>query len=378
MNWRFFLESSGKDSRLPRFFRLSGFPVVLGRHPDCDVRLNVDRVSRMHARIDLRGDRLTIEDLASTNGTFVNRRRIEQPTALAPGDVIHFADHEFRVMREKAHSDADAGPGDATMIGLDHLPQDFSLKTPAFFELLDHAQVVGHCQPIVTATGEPFGLELLGRSLHPELQEGPDELFELATALECEVRLSRLLRRRCFEDASRSGISSLLFFNNHPAECEDPEGLIAELASLRAAFPELRLMFEVHEAAVTDPGVMTEIRRALEDLDIGLAYDDFGAGQARMLELADIPPDVLKFDKSLVQDIGSRNSPRFRLLDKLNNMVAELGVKTLAEGVEDERTARLCREIGIDYLQGFHFGHPSAIAPDMDFGYHQSEKESAP
>lgn len=374
MPQHYYLESSGKDASLPRHLPLEDLPAVIGRHPECTIQLGVDRVSRRHARLDCSGASLIVEDLGSTNGTFVNHRQIFQPTVLNVGDVVHLADHEFRLMLGKT-AEPSAARGDETMVGLTALPRDFPLKMPAFFQLLEQGLVAGFCQPIVTASGEPFALELLGRSTHPSLDEGAGELFALAAALDSEVRLSQLLRQRCFEEASQCGLTMPLFFNNHPVECEDLEGLMDELRRLRGLYPELTLVFEVHESAVTDLGAMAEVKKELRQLDIDLAYDDFGAGQARLLELAEVPPDYLKFDMALVQDLTDSDSVRFRMLESLNGMIADLGVRTLVEGVELEETFELCRRIGIDYMQGYYFGRPRPIA---NSDYHHNEKDSAP
>lgn len=55
------------------------------------------------------------------------------------------------------------------------------------------------------------------------------------------------------------------------------------------------------------------------------------------------------------------DSPRYRMLASLNAMIADMGVKTLIEGVEDERTVELCRQIGMDFMQGFFFSRPRPI-----------------
>jgi EAL domain-containing protein (putative c-di-GMP-specific phosphodiesterase class I) len=371
---RFYLESSGKDSNLPRHIHLDELPATVGRHPDCAIQLSVERLSRMHARFERDGDVLYVQDLGSTNGTFVNHDRVASPTRLQVGDVLHLADHEFRLMADSLGDEGGGSrTGEETVVGMAALPRDFPLHMPAFFELLDNAQVTGYAQPIVTAGGSLHALELLGRSENPQLHEGPGQLFALAAALDTEVRLSRMLRRRCFQLASEAGLRMPLFFNNHPTECEDMVELMDELHELRGFHPELDLVFEVHESAVTDLGAMAEVKQELARMDIALAYDDFGAGQARLLELVEVPPDYLKFDMSLIKDMTERDSPRYRLLAELNRMIAGMGVNTLIEGVEDEMTAALCREIGIDYMQGFLFGHPKPLAD-----YHHSEKDNAP
>jgi EAL domain-containing protein (putative c-di-GMP-specific phosphodiesterase class I) len=362
MTQRFYLESSGKDSNLPRHIQLEEFPATIGRHPDCVIQLSVERLSRMHARLNLDDGLLTVEDLDSTNGTFVNHDRVIEPTRLRVGDVLHLADHEFRLMSDSLGSDSsESRTGEETIVGMAALPRDFPLHMPAFFELLENRQVSGYGQPIVTAAGELYGYEMLGRSENPMLDEGPGQLFALAAALNTEVRLSRMLRRQAFAEASEAGLRLPLFFNNHPAECEDMGALLDELRRLRGEHRDLELVFEVHESAVTDLGAMAEVKQELATMDIALAYDDFGAGQARLLELVEVPPDYLKFDMGLIRDMTERDSPRYRLLAELNRMIAGMGISTLIEGVEDDRTAQLCREIGIDYMQGFLFGRPEPL-----------------
>ena len=252
---------------------------------------------------------------------------------------------------------------------------EFAEVQNAFFDLLEHERVCAYHQGIYRADGSLYGWELLGRSTHPELTEGPGQLFSLANALNAEVRLSRLLRRHCFEAAERGGLRQPLFFNNHPAECEDFDALLSELSELRSLYPKLRLVFEVHEAAVTDLGVMASVRESLRRMNIDLAYDDFGAGQARLLELIEVPPDYLKFDISLIRGLDGRDSPKYRLLATLNGLISDLGIRTLAEGIESELGARLCREIGIDLLQGFYFSRPGLVRRQS---HHHNETDSAP
>jgi EAL domain-containing protein (putative c-di-GMP-specific phosphodiesterase class I) len=370
MNERFYLESSQGQSQLPRRLDIIAFPATVGRHPDCSLQLNVDRISRLHARFDVIDGKLYIEDLGSTNGTFVNHEQIAGPVPVVAGDVVHLADHEFRLMRNEASVELPRRPVSSaeTVIGMSALPRQFPLQMAAFFDLLEHGRVTAFHQAIHAADGSLFGWELLGRSAHPELDQNPTALFRLAEALQAEVQLSRLFRRIGFEAASRAGLSGPIFFNNHPAECEDFDELLAELKRLRLQYPRLDLVFEVHEAAVTDQGTMAIVRKELRRMNIGLAYDDFGAGQARLLELVEVPPDYLKFDISLVRGLEDRGSAKFRLLSTLNDMISGMGIKTLAEGIETEQAASLCREIGIDYLQGFLFSRPGPVEIELESG----------
>lgn len=360
MTTQVYLECFTGPRTAPKRFELASFPARIGRQPDCTIQLKVARISRSHAEIR-RDDNgyLLIEDLGSTNGTFVNGRRIEASARIISGDVIHVGDQEMRLVEE--HADDVPVHEDMTQIGLGTLPHQFPTMAREFNELLDKELVVGYRQLITDNQGAAFGYELLGRGSHPALDAGPDELFALARALDAEVQLSQLMRRKGFEAADRAGITTPLFFNTHPAECRKPDQLVRELETLRARHPSLDLIFEVHEAAVTDLGVMAEIGAALRALDIRLAYDDFGAGQARLLELVEVPPHVLKFDIALVRGVDDPDSAKYRLLNTLNAMIRDMGVRTLAEGIETEATARACATIGIDLFQGFLFGRPEPI-----------------
>ncbi|MGK7297172.1 MAG: EAL domain-containing protein [Candidatus Wenzhouxiangella sp. M2_3B_020] len=355
-----YLEQAVGGGARPRRFGLNSYPCVIGRQPDCCVRVNTARISRHHAEIDQDGSgRLRIRDLGSTNGTFVNGDRIGEPTALMHGDVVHVGDQEFRLVvvsvEEPARQD------ERTQFGIGTLPNEFPVTVREFNELLEGQMVVGFRQVIADREGRVFGHELLGRGSHPTLDAGPGQLFALADALEVSVQLSEMMRRQAFAAAARSGMRGPLFFNTHPSELRDPQRLLGELASLQERFPDLELVFEVHETAVTDLEMMARIRKELGEIGVRLAYDDFGAGQARLQELVLVPPDFLKFDIALVRGVDNRGSSEHRFLSRLNGMIQDLGVRTLAEGIENEETASACAEIGIDLFQGFYFGHPEPI-----------------
>ena len=103
---------------------------------------------------------------------------------------------------------------------------------------------------------------------------------------------------------------------------------------------------------------MREFRAALRDLGIGLAYDDFGAGQSRLLELTEFPPDYLKFDRSLVRESALCSDSHRSLVRTLVKHAADAGIATVAEGLESQESVDDCRSLGFAYLQGYHLGRP--------------------
>lgn len=83
--------------------------MLVGREVECQISLNSGHISRYHAKLTLVEDAVVVEDLRSTNGTFINGRRIHAPQALALGDEIRFHEQAFRLVSNQAHSgDADA------------------------------------------------------------------------------------------------------------------------------------------------------------------------------------------------------------------------------------------------------------------------------
>src|SRR5437773_4093760 len=92
-------------------------------------------------------------------------------------------------------------------------------------------------------------------------------------------------------------------------------------------------VLEVHEEMVTDSSKLLWLRERLQRSGIGLAYDDFGAGQARIAELAEAPPNFVKLDMSLVRGID-KASARQELMQALIRGINDLGIELIAEGIE--------------------------------------------
>jgi predicted signal transduction protein with EAL and GGDEF domain len=94
------------------------------------------------------------------------------------------------------------------------------------------------------------------------------------------------------------------------------------------------LILEIHESALAKPALITSLRGSFDRIDVGLAYDDFGAGQARLIELAEAPPYFLKFDGIFISDIAKAPASKRRLLASLVAAARELLVETVAKGIE--------------------------------------------
>ena len=136
------------------------------------------------------------------------------------------------------------------------------------------------------------------------------------------------------------------------------------------------LFRSIPESLVTNFRRMRSLRQALHEHDVRLAYDDFGAGQARLVELAEVPPDFLKFDITLVQGLHAANTARRQMVRMLVRFCHDMGIVTIAEGVETAAEADAVREVGFDAAQGFYFARPVA-AEDFATGGNSPEDTGA-
>ncbi len=359
--FRFYLESLVEGGRQLRRITVQPLPFRVGRLHGLALTLVSDSVSKEHAELFLRGGALHVRDLGSKNGTFVNSERVSE-SPLREGDILHFAQVEFRVGRQEIDETEEQALEPSTVSLSDmKLPEQFVEGARELPELLRGRQVTTVFQPLVSLpSGTLAGYEALGRGCHPRLPEAPLELFKIAEGMGAEAELSQVFREKALEIVEAKGRLPALFLNVHPAELETP-GLLPAVAEARKRSPQLRLTLEVHEGALADLESVDHLRTQLSRSAVGLAYDDFGAGQARLLELAEVPPHYLKFDMSFVRGIDSAPASRQRMLTSLVSVARDLLVYTVAEGVETAEEADVCMRIGFTHAQGFFFGRPRPI-----------------
>jgi EAL domain-containing protein (putative c-di-GMP-specific phosphodiesterase class I) len=344
-----------------RRFPIGTLPFRVGRQRGLELVLSGESVSKLHAEIYEAGSDLRIRDLGSRNGTYLNRTLVED-AAIGDGDVLHFANCEFRLARSEPTTGASfaGGAGPTATVEAGGLPHRFE-QGAELRELLQEGRVAIAFQPIVELSGGGVvGHEALGRGRHPRLPEEPRELFRIAETIDGETELSRLFRRKAVELAAPSARVAAVFLNTHPAEFTRP-GLLESLDELRGVAPRLELALEIHEGVLTRPSETADLRRSLLERNIALVFDNFGTGRARLHELAEAPPHYLKFHQRFVRGLDQAPAGRQRMLRSLLVLARQAGVKTVAEGIETEAEARACAGIGFGYGQGAYLGEPKTI-----------------
>ncbi|MCI0458708.1 MAG: EAL domain-containing protein [Gemmataceae bacterium] len=344
---------------------LDPLPFRLGRAEIADAVIHCQQVSRLHAEIYQDRNRFYIRDLNSSNGTFINGRRVQE-AELVDGAIVALACREFRFhLKEAAVKDH--------LTGTLHLNPAQALNKihgrPLLKELLRQRSVMTLFQPIVElSTGFTLGYETLGRGTHGELSAKPTDLFGLAERYQMARELSGLFRTVALEEARQLPGQPVLFCNTHASELEAP-GFFDSLEGLRQQLPAGQvLVLEIHEETTADLEPLRRLRRKLQELGILLAFDDFGAGQSRLAELAEVPPDFIKLDMGLIRDIAV-STQRQLLVKAIVRAARDLGSQVIAEGIETEAEATICEQLGCQYGQGYLLGYPTqagAVEQEVD------------
>jgi EAL domain-containing protein (putative c-di-GMP-specific phosphodiesterase class I) len=344
-----FLSGQTSEREAVRHVPIYSFPFRVGRRTDVSLSLAYQTVSGVHAEIIETESGLLLRDMGSTNGTFVNGVRVTEEHRLDQNDLVQFAEVPFRVRRQSSET---GGMTIATRVC------DYALALVQFDQLMSRRSVIPCFQPVVDLrSGQTVGYEALGRSAVYGL-EMPEAMFQAASQLDLQIELSRMFRWEAVRASSGLEKPPHLFLNTHPAELSDP-GLIESLQGVRNVSPRQPITLEIHESAATDASKMRNLQSALSDLGMKWAYDDFGAGQDRLVQLVEVRPDFIKFDMGLIRGIDGASSARQTMLETLVKMVLDLGIVPLAEGVETASEGAACRQIGFQLAQGFHYGKPA-------------------
>jgi diguanylate cyclase (GGDEF)-like protein/PAS domain S-box-containing protein len=233
---------------------------------------------------------------------------------------------------------------------------------------LQRDDFVVHYQPLVEpATGDLVALEALVRWHDAERGiVGPDEFIPLAEdAGLIEAIGGWVLHAVCAQLRRwrEEGLDPHVHVNVSPRQLRRPDFPTTVRESLAAeGVPPSSLTLEITEsAAMLDAERANPVVRALHDLGVRLAIDDFGSGHSSLSRLRDVPVEVLKIDQSFLR--GVPDDPQAAAMTRaIIELGAALGMLTVAEGVTSEAQRRFLVEQGCSLAQGFHFARPLVAA----------------
>ncbi|MGC9669012.1 putative bifunctional diguanylate cyclase/phosphodiesterase [Planosporangium sp. 12N6] len=228
-------------------------------------------------------------------------------------------------------------------------------------------------QPIVELPhGRLAGAEVLVRWRHPERGSvAPDVFIPVAERSGLIVPLGEWVLReaceqaarwRCLPDAVPLEKISVNVSARQLCEPEFPD-TVARIIRDTGMEPS-RLVVEVTETAVFGGGTAMESVRALHRLGVTIALDDFGTGHSSLGLLRTCPVDILKVDKSFVDEVAS-GSDQDVIATALIHIANGMGLQAVAEGVETVAQADHLYRLGYHFAQGYHFARP---LPAEEFG----------
>ena len=241
-------------------------------------------------------------------------------------------------------------------------PTEQALGTARVAEQFDSALRGLHMayQPIVNWSQRTvFGFEGLVRTREKSIPH-PGALFDAAEQLQQLQTLGRRIRAVVGDPVIEQEVTAALFVNLHTRDLLDDD-LFSETAPLARIADQVIL--EVTERANLDAVSDLEARvTRLRELGYRIAVDDIGAGYSGLNSFAQLRPDVVKLDLSLVRNVD-RDPMKQRLVRMLCEMSADLDIAVVGEGVETAAERDALGELGCDLLQGYLFARPGAPFP---------------
>lgn len=249
----------------------------------------------------------------------------------------------------------------------DHNPRKLALLSELRRAVTDD-ELVMHYQPSVDLLGSTvLGVEALVRWQHPvEGLLAPNEFIPLAEGSGFIHELTTHVLNLSLDQAARWAAAGtpLVVSVNISARCLLDSTLpeTVRQALNRTGVPADLLMLEITESAfMADPVRAGEVIRRLHDLGVHLSIDDFGTGYTSMSYLRDLPVDELKIDRSFVMRM-LRDTKDAVIVRTSIDLAQRLGLRAIAEGVEDDATWRALQALDCDAARGYLFSRPVPAA----------------
>jgi len=229
-------------------------------------------------------------------------------------------------------------------------------------EAIDQDRLVLYEQPIFgLGHAERAGAEMLVRMVEKDGRVlAPGAFLPTAERFGLIGEIDRWVIARAIEVAADG---RLVAINLSARSISDPDLARHIGAALEATGADAQnVVFELTEtAAATASEDLHEFGERIQQLGCALAIDDFGTGFGSLTYLKHLPVKYLKIDMEFVQAAHDSAADR-AIVSSIVTIAESLGMRTIGEGVEDERMLDSLRSLGVDFAQGYHFGRPAPLA----------------
>ncbi len=230
-----------------------------------------------------------------------------------------------------------------------------------FLESFEKTSIDVFLQDIVNlSTKKVEGFEALMRLKVDDELLPASKFINLAEHMSAVRKLDLALIESLFQRIAsfRNNKDVMLFINLSPQNLTD--NFIKEVVQKATIYSieSANIVFEITEReAIQDIGRMSSFLKGLKEAGFRFAIDDFGSGYASFLYLKYLPVDFLKVEGEFIKSMKRSHVDRI-FVKSMVDVAKGLGIKTIAEYVEDEETINILLNLGVDYAQGYYIGKP--------------------
>jgi EAL domain-containing protein (putative c-di-GMP-specific phosphodiesterase class I) len=232
-------------------------------------------------------------------------------------------------------------------------------------DMIREDRLTSFFQPIVDAADRHlFGYECLLRGVDGTGLVTAARILQVAGGAGMLAAMDQAARSSALREAARHGVHSKIFINVNPSVfCDQQDALDGTVRLLtELGIDRRQVVFEITESErIGDPTQLEQALARYRRLDFEIALDDVGSGYSSLDLLQRLRPDYSKLDQQLIRQVHV-DGYKAVLTSKLLEANRELGVRTIAEGVESEGEYSWLRAHGAD-VQGYYFARPASPPP---------------
>lgn len=323
-------------------------PFTIGRAETADCRIDSAQISREHAQLLDRGGMWLVRDLGSMNGTQVNGKTVTE-SLLSDGDILTIAETDLTFVASTASQfqrmvtqPIQSRQRPAAPISL---PAEV-LSARAMTESTLWQAIPVELLQVVTLGGQQTEAIFAGQSASDDEHPWPPAGMRHAAA----DRYRELQRIRAVEVASEKSSAATIFVVIDHVEIESPNRLLSGLERLQELLPaDSELGVTISLRTILDTLKYEEIYRAVRDLGLLVAFDEFQGSGAQVLHLDAMPSDYLLLCASMLKDVTMSRQP-LRRLESVRTACEQLAIKPVLPPTQSEHTLALCGQIGYDLM----------------------------
>jgi diguanylate cyclase (GGDEF) domain len=273
-------------------------------------------------------------------------------------ELITYAEYLMREVKRK---------GKGIVLSSEESPHKFSVVKEVekfIVESLEKYSVTPFYQEIIDLRDMSlFGFEVLMRIKFNDRFLSAEEFVDVAESIGAMQKLDLLIIERVFENYKlfENKFPLFIFINMVPDNLTEEFAEKVRALADKYSVPTNNVIFEITERrAIEDIMRVVSFVRKLKYNGFRFAIDDFGSGYSSFYYLKYLPVDFLKIEGEFIKTLP--NSPTDRVfIEGIVSVAKKMGIKTIAEFVENEKVLEVVKDLGIDYAQGYYLGKPEPL-----------------